>query len=80
MTPLLMRRRVADEHLRLRSRYRHKCVLPRSLRNRERGYVMRFNNPHTNAWMVVDVAYNGWTVVSTHGCQRDAESERDRRN
>lgn len=33
-----------------------------------------------NIWMVVDVAYNGWTVVSTHGCQRDAEMERDRRN
>jgi hypothetical protein len=41
---------------------------------------MRIDSPHTNAWMVVDVAYNGWTVVSTHGCQRDAESERDRRN
>lgn len=34
----------------------------------------------TNVWMVVDVAYNGWTVVSTHDCQRDAETERDRRN
>lgn len=33
-----------------------------------------------NIWMVVDVAYNGWTVVSTHDCQRDAEMERDRRN
>jgi hypothetical protein len=34
----------------------------------------------TSVWMVVDVAYNGWNVVSTHGSQRDAETERDRRN
>jgi hypothetical protein len=34
----------------------------------------------TNVWMVVDVANNGWNVVSTHDSQRDAETERDRRN
>jgi len=34
----------------------------------------------TDVWIVVDVAYNGWTVVSTHGSQVDAETERDRRN
>jgi hypothetical protein len=30
--------------------------------------------------MVVDVAFNGWSVVSTHGSQDDAERERDTRN
>jgi hypothetical protein len=41
---------------------------------------MELNKIPTNVWMVVDVAYNGWTVVSTHDCQGDAEAERDRRN
>jgi hypothetical protein len=41
---------------------------------------MQFKKMPANVWMVVDVAYNGWTVVSTHGSQNDAESERDRRN
>jgi len=35
---------------------------------------------YEDVWIVVDVAYNGWTVVSTHGSQVDAETERDRRN
>ena len=34
----------------------------------------------TNTWMVVDVAYNGWNVVSTHASQDEAENERDTRN
>ena len=34
----------------------------------------------TNTWMVVDVAFNGWHVVSTHSSQRNAEAERDKRN
>jgi hypothetical protein len=41
---------------------------------------MQLNRMPTNVWTVVDVAYNGWTVVSTHDCQRAAEAERDRRN
>ena len=31
-------------------------------------------------WMVVDVAYNRWSVVSTHASQNEAEQERDTRN
>ena len=46
----------------------------------QKGQAMELNMVPTNVWMVVDVAYNGWTVVSTHDSQRDAESERDRRN
>ena len=34
----------------------------------------------TNTWMVVDVAFNGWHVVSTHSSRRNAEAERDKRN
>jgi hypothetical protein len=33
-----------------------------------------------DTWMVVDVAYNGWKMVSAHASQSDAEAERDRRN
>jgi hypothetical protein len=33
-----------------------------------------------DTWMVVDVAFNGWTVVSTHASQNDADRERDTRN
>jgi hypothetical protein len=31
-------------------------------------------------WMVVDIAFNGWNVVSSHASQHDAEVERDKRN
>ena len=31
-------------------------------------------------WMVVDVAYNGWDVVSAHASRNGAERERDVRN
>ena len=33
-----------------------------------------------DTWMVVDVADNGWNVISTHASQNDAERERDTRN
>ena len=33
-----------------------------------------------DTWMVVDVAYNGWNVVSAHACRHDAEAECDKRN
>jgi hypothetical protein len=33
-----------------------------------------------DTWMVVDVAFKGWNVVSTHASQNDAERERDTRN
>ena len=33
-----------------------------------------------DTWMVVDVAFNGWNVVSSRASQHDAEIERDRRN
>lgn len=33
-----------------------------------------------DTWMVVDVAFNGWNVVSTHESQNAAERERDTRN
>jgi hypothetical protein len=46
----------------------------------QKGQAMELKKMPTNVWMVVDVAYNGWNVVSTHGSQRDAETERDRRN
>jgi hypothetical protein len=46
----------------------------------QKGRAMRMKNLPTNTWMVVDVAYNSWNVVSTHGSQGDAETERDRRN
>lgn len=45
-----------------------------------KGLAMGMKQVATSVWMVVDVAYNGWTVVSTHDSQRDAETERDRRN
>ncbi len=45
-----------------------------------KGLAMGMQQVATSVWMVVDVAYNGWTVVSTHDCQRAAETERDRRN
>jgi hypothetical protein len=46
----------------------------------QKGLAMGTSKVPTNVWMVVDVANNGWTVVSTHDSQRDAETERDRRN
>ena len=33
-----------------------------------------------DTWMVVDVAFNEWNVVSSHASQYDAEVERDKRN
>jgi len=33
-----------------------------------------------NTWMVVEAADAKLAVVSTHGCQQDAERERDQRN
>jgi hypothetical protein len=33
-----------------------------------------------NTWMVVQAADAKLAVVSTHGCQQDAERERDQRN
>jgi len=33
-----------------------------------------------DTWMVVDVGFNRWNVVSTHASQNDAERERDTRN
>jgi hypothetical protein len=41
---------------------------------------MTFKNVPIDTWMVVDVAFNGWNVVSTHASQNDAERERDTRN
>jgi hypothetical protein len=46
----------------------------------QKGQAMELKKMPTNVWMVVDIAYNAWNVVSTHGSQRDAETERDRRN
>jgi hypothetical protein len=34
----------------------------------------------TDIWTVVDIAFNGWNVVSAHQWQHEAEAERDRRN
>ena len=34
----------------------------------------------TDIWTVVDIAFNGWNVVSSHRWQHEAEAERDRRN
>jgi hypothetical protein len=34
----------------------------------------------TDTWTVVDIAFNGWNVVSSHQWQHEAEAERDRRN
>ena len=31
-------------------------------------------------WMVVDVAFNQWTVVARDRSQKEAEAERDERN
>ena len=45
-----------------------------------KGLAMGMKQMATSVWIVVDVAYNGWNVVSTHDLQRDAETERDRRN
>ena len=33
-----------------------------------------------NTWMVVEAADTRMAVISTHGCQQEAERERDRRN
>ena len=41
---------------------------------------MTSKNVPIDRWMVVDVAFNGWSVVSTHASQKDAERERDTRN
>ena len=34
---------------------------------------MTLKNVPIDTWMVVDVAFNGWNVVSTHASQNDAE-------
>jgi len=41
---------------------------------------MTLKNVPIDTWMVVDVAFNRWNVVSTHASQNDAERERDTRN
>ena len=41
---------------------------------------MASKNAPIDTWMVVDIAFNGWNVVSSHQSQQDAEDERDRRN
>ena len=41
---------------------------------------MASKNAPFDTWMVVDIAFNGWNVVSSHQSQQDAETERDRRN
>ena len=41
---------------------------------------MTLKNVPTNTWMVVDVAFDTWNVVSAHRSQHDAEAERDKRN
>ena len=41
---------------------------------------MASKNAPFDTWMVVDIAFNGWNVVSSHQSQQDAEAERDRRN
>jgi hypothetical protein len=41
---------------------------------------MASKNAPIDTWMVVDIAFNGWNVVSSHQSQQDAEAERDRRN
>lgn len=41
---------------------------------------MRLRNLPLEKWMVVDTAFNGWKVVSTHASQTAAERERDTRN
>ena len=41
---------------------------------------MASKNAPIDTWMVVDIAFNGWNVVSSHRSQQDAEAERDRRN
>jgi hypothetical protein len=37
-------------------------------------------NVPVNTWMVVEAAETRVAVVSIHGCQQEAERERDRRN
>jgi hypothetical protein len=41
---------------------------------------MTLKNVPIDTWMVVDVAFNRWNVISTHASQSDAERERDTRN
>ena len=41
---------------------------------------MTLKNMPIDTWMVVDVAFNRWSVVSTHASQNAAERERDTRN
>jgi len=41
---------------------------------------MTMKNMPIDTWMVVDVAYNRWDVVSTHASKNEAERERDTRN
>ena len=41
---------------------------------------MASKNAPIDIWAVVDIAFNGWNVVSSHQSQQDAEAERDRRN
>ena len=41
---------------------------------------MTSKNSPTDIWTVVDIAFNGWNVVSSHQSQQDAQTERDRRN
>ena len=41
---------------------------------------MTSRNVPIDRWMVVDVAFNRWNVVSTHASQNTAERERDTRN
>jgi hypothetical protein len=41
---------------------------------------MTLKNVPIDTWMVVDVAFNRWNVVSTHTSQNAAEQERDIRN
>jgi len=41
---------------------------------------MTYKNVPIDRWMVVDVAFKRWNVVSTHASQNAAERERDTRN
>jgi hypothetical protein len=41
---------------------------------------MTSKNVPLDTWMVVDIAYNRWNVVSTHASRNEAERERDTRN
>jgi hypothetical protein len=41
---------------------------------------MTLKNVPIDIWMVVDVTFNRWNVVSTHASQNAAERERDTRN